>query len=57
MFRGQRCGTTTIAVVRRQRVKANSHLPYRAPVLSLACRVAKTLECVVPILFTQCERV
>jgi hypothetical protein len=32
-------------------------LPCRAAAFSLACRVAEDLDCVVPILFPQCDRV
>ena len=41
----------------RQSVKADSHTACRAHAVPLPCRAAKGLECVFPILFTQCGRV
>ena len=38
-------------------IKADSHIACRAHALPLPCRPAKGLECVFPILFTQCGRV
>ena len=38
-------------------LKANSHITRRANAVPLPCRVAKGLDCVFPIWFTQCDRV
>ena len=38
-------------------VKADSHIACRAHAVPLPCRAAKGLECVIPIWFTQCDRV
>jgi len=39
------------------RFKADSHIACRAHAIPLPCRAAKGLECVFPILFTQCGHV
>ena len=38
-------------------LKAESHIACRAHAVPLPCRAAKGLECVFPVLFTQCGRV